>query len=80
MSTKAQILKALEGLADDEIVAVPTIKTKADAEELYIYANDEEIELTDAQWKKVVHEYEDAADYSDEALVEVIEEVLSNES
>lgn len=80
MSTKAQILARLENLADDEIVAVPTIKTKTDAEDLYEYANDKEIELTDAQWKKVVYEYEDAADYSDEALVEAIEEVLSNES
>jgi len=76
MSTKAEILKRLEGLADDEIIAVPTIKTKADAEDLYEYSNDEEIELTQEQWAQVVSEYEDAENYDDQALVEVIEEVL----
>lgn len=60
MSTKAEILKRLEGMADDEIIAVPTIKTKADAEDLYEYSNDEEIELTQEQWAQVVSEYEDA--------------------
>lgn len=76
MSTKAEILKRLEGMADDEIIAVPTIKTKADAEDLYEYSNDEEIELTQEQWAQVVSEYEDAENYDDQALVEVIEEVL----
>lgn len=78
MSTKAEILKRLEGLADDDIIAVPTIKTKADAEDLYEYANDEEITLTSEQWAEVVTNYEDAEDYSDESLVEVIREVLES--
>lgn len=78
MSTKAQILKALENVADDEIIAVPTIKTKADAEELYIYMNDEEVTLTSEQWKDIVSNYEDAGDYSDEYLLELIEEVIGD--
>lgn len=78
MSTKAQILKALENVADDEIIAVPTIKTKADAEELYIYMNDEEVTLTSEQWKDIVSNYEDAGDYSDEYLLELIEEVVGD--
>lgn len=78
MSTKAEILKRLEGLGDEEIIAVPTIKTKLDAEELYEYANDEEIELTAEQWAQVVENYEHAEDYSDEYLVEVIQEVLGS--
>lgn len=78
MSTKAQIISRLEDIGDDEVVAVPTIKTKADAEDLYEYANDEEITLTSEQWAEVVTNYEDAEDYSDEALVEVIREVLES--
>lgn len=78
MSTKAEILKRLAEMADDEIIAVPTIKTKADAEDLYEYANDEEITLTSEQWAEVVTNYEDAEDYSDESLVEVIREVLES--
>lgn len=78
MSTKAQVLKALENVADDEIIAVPTIKTKADAEELYIYMNDEEVTLTSEQWKDIVSNYEDAGDYSDEYLLELIEEVVGD--
>lgn len=78
MSTKAEILKALENVADDEIIAVPTIKTKADAEELYIYMNDEEVTLTSEQWKDIVSNYEDAGDYSDEYLLELIEEVVGD--
>lgn len=76
MSTKAEILKRLEGIADDEVIAVPTIKTKADAEELYEYANDEEVELTQEQWAQVVSEYENSESYDDQVLVEVMEEVL----
>jgi len=76
MSTKAEILKRLEGIADDEVIAVPTIKTKADAEDIYEYANDEEIELTQEQWAQVVSEYENSESYDDQVLVEVMEEVL----
>lgn len=78
MSTKAEILKRLAEMADDEIIAVPTIKTKADAEDLYEYAYDEEITLTSDQWAEVVKNYEDAEDYSDESLVEVVREVLES--
>ena len=79
MSTKAEILKRLENVADDEIIAVPTIKTKSDAEDLYEYAEDVQIELTDAQWQNVVENYEDAEDYSDQALVDAIIKVLEEE-
>lgn len=78
MSTKAQIISRLEDIGDDDVIAVPTIKTKADAEDLYEYANDEEITLTSEQWAEVVTNYEDSEDYSDEALVEVIREVLES--
>jgi folylpolyglutamate synthase/dihydropteroate synthase len=78
MSTKAEILKRLENVADDEIIAVPTIKTKADAEDLYEYAYDEEVTLTQEQWAQVIESYENADDYSDEALVEVVREVLGS--
>lgn len=78
MSTKAEILKRLENVADDEIIAVPTIKTKADAEDLYEYAYDEEVTLTQEQWAQVIESYENAEDYSDEALVEVVREVLGS--
>jgi len=80
MSTKAEILKRIDDVADDEVIAVPTIKTKADAEDLYEYAYDEEITLTLEQWVEVVSNYENADDYSDEALVEAVREVISNES
>ena len=76
MSTKAEILKRLDDVADTDIIAVPTIKTKLDAEELYEYANFEEITLTDAQWAQVVEEYENAEHYDDEALVEIVAEVI----
>lgn len=79
MSTKAEILKRLENVADDEIIAVPTIKTKSDAEDLYEYAEDVQIELTDAQWQNAVENYEDAEDYSDQALVDAIIKVLEEE-
>ena len=79
MSTKAEILKRLENVADDEIIAVPTIKTKSDAEDLYECAEDVQIELTDAQWQNVVENYEDAEDYSDQALVDAIIKVLEEE-
>jgi hypothetical protein len=78
MSTKADILKRLEGMADDEIIAVPTIKTKLDAEDIYSYMEHEEIEFTAKQWSDIVDEYENAESYDDEALIEIINYVLNN--
>ena len=77
MSTKAEILKRLEGIADDEIIAVPTIKTKLDAEEIYSYMENEEVELTAEQWDTIVTEYEDAESYDDNSLAEIMYEVLN---
>jgi len=78
MSTKADILKRLEGMADDEIIAVPTIKTKLDVEDIYSYMEHEDIEFTAKQWSDIVDEYENAESYDDEALVEIINYVLNN--
>jgi hypothetical protein len=80
MSTKAEILKRLEGMADDEIIAVPTIKTKLDAEEIYSYMENEEVELTAEQWDTIATEYENAENYDDDALSEIMREVLSSEA
>jgi len=77
MSTKAEILKRLEGIADDEIIAVPTIKTKLDAEEIYSYMENEEVELTAEQWDTIVTEYEDAESHDDNSLAEILYEVLN---
>jgi hypothetical protein len=77
MSTKAEILKRLEGIADDEIIAVPTIKTKLDAEEIYSYMQNEEVDLTAEQWDTIVTEYEDAESYDDDSLAEIMYEVLN---
>jgi hypothetical protein len=77
MSTKAEILKRLEGIADDEIIAVPTIKTKLDAEEIYSYMENEEVELTAEQWDTIVTEYEDAESHDDNSLAEIMYEVLN---
>jgi hypothetical protein len=77
MSTKAEILKRLERLADDEIIAVPTIKTKLDAEEIYSYMENEEVELTAEQWDTIVTEYENAESYDDNSLAEIMHEVLN---
>jgi len=77
MSTKAEILKRLEGIADDEIIAVPTIKTKLDAEEIYSYMENEEVELTAEQWDTIVTEYEDAESHDDNSLAEIMYKVLN---
>lgn len=78
MSTKAEVLKRLEELGDDDIVAVPVIRTKATAEEIYEYATGASITLTDDEWRDVVADWEDADEYDDEALVESIKFIKSN--
>ena len=78
MSTKAEILERIANVADDEIIAVPTVWTKATAEEVYEYAKNEEIELSLEQWAKVVEDYENAEFYDDEAMVEAIKLVLES--
>jgi hypothetical protein len=79
MSTKAEVLERMADIADDEIVAVPTIWTKAIAEDVYEYATDEALELTKEQWAAVVKEYETADYYGDEEMVEAIKTVLEGE-
>lgn len=80
MSTKAEILKRLEDVADDQIIAVPVIRTKEIAEDLWEYSEDEEITLTQEQWAEVVKNFEDAEFYDDEALVETIRQVVEKEA
>jgi len=75
MSTKADILKRLAELGDNDIVAVPVIRTKAEAEDLFEYAEDESIVLTDYEWRDVVADYENADQYDDEQLIESIKKV-----
>lgn len=79
MSTKAEVLARMADVADDEIVAVPTIWTKAIAEDVYEYAEGDAIELTKEQWAAVVEDYENAEFYDDEAMVESIKTVLEGE-
>lgn len=76
MSTKAQILERLKDVADDEIVAVPTIYTKSIAEDLWEYSEAEELELTQDQWIRVVEDFENCDYPDDEALVESIRTIL----
>jgi hypothetical protein len=78
MSTKAEVLARMADVADDEIVAVPTIYTRAIAEDLYAYAEGEEIEITTEQWAEIVEEFENCDHPDDEALVEAIGTVLAN--
>jgi hypothetical protein len=79
MSTKAEVLARMADIADDELVAVPTIYTKAIAEDLYAYAEGEDLELTKDQWAEVIKEFENCDYPDDEALVEAIGTVLGNE-
>lgn len=79
MSTKAEVLARLADVADDEIVAVPTVWTKAIAEDVYEYATDNEITLTTEQWAQVVTNFEDAEFYGDEEMVQAIHDVLGDE-
>jgi hypothetical protein len=75
MVTKVDVAKRLAELGDNEIIAVPVIRTKAEAEDLYEYSEDESIILTDDEWRDVVADYENADFYDDEALVESIKKV-----
>jgi hypothetical protein len=79
MSTKAEILERLKDVADDEVVAVPTIWTKAIAEDVYEYSEGEVVELTVEQWAKVVADFETADFYGDEEMVESMKMVLEEE-
>lgn len=76
MSTKAEVLARMENVADDELVAVPTIYTKAIAEDLWEYSEGEELELTKEQWAAVIEDFENCDYPDDEALVESIRTVL----
>jgi len=75
MSTVAQVIEQLKHLNENDIIAVPVIRTKAEAEDLFEYAEDESIILTDYEWRDVVADYENAERYDDEALVESIKTV-----
>lgn len=79
MSTKAEVLARMADVADDEIVAVPSIWTKLIAEEVYEYAEGEEIELTTEQWARVVTNFESAEFYGDEEMVESIKMVIGED-
>ena len=76
MVTKVDVAKRLAELGDNEIIAVPVIRTKAEAEDLYEYAEDESIILTDYEWRDVVADYENADYYDDEALIQSIKTVI----
>ncbi len=74
--TVSELIERLKQLDQNEIIAVPVIRTKSEAEDIYEYANFESIILTDYEWRDVVNSYEDAEFYDDEALVNTIEEVI----
>ena len=46
---------------------------------MYNYMQEEEIEFTDDQWREIVHRFEDADFYDEEALLDTIKEVLEEE-
>jgi len=77
--TVAELIERLNQLDQNEIIAVPVIRTKAEAEDLYEYAQFESIILTDDEWRDVVNSYEDAEFYDDEALVQTIIDVTGKE-
>jgi hypothetical protein len=79
MSTKAEVLARMADVPEDELVAVPSIWTKAIAEDIYEYATDEEITLTPEQWAKVVEDFENAEHPDDEQMVESIKFVVEGE-
>ena len=79
MSTKVEVLERMKDVADDEVIAVPSIWTKVIAEEIYEYAEGEQIELTKEQWAKVVEDFENAEHPDDEQMVESIKFVLEGE-
>jgi hypothetical protein len=76
MSTKAEILERLKDVADDELIAVPTIWTKPIAEDVYEYAEGEPVELSLEQWAAVIEDFESAEYYGDEEMVASIKIVL----
>jgi hypothetical protein len=79
MSTKAEILGRLADVADDELIAVPTIWTKSIAEDVYEYAEDEPVELSLEQWAAVIENFENAEYYGDEEMVQSIKHILEGE-
>jgi hypothetical protein len=79
MSTKAEILERLADVADDELIAVPTIWTKSIAEDVYEYAEDEPVELSLEQWAAVIENFENAEYYGDEEMVQSIKHILEGE-
>jgi hypothetical protein len=79
MSTKAEILERLKDVADDELIAVPTIWTKPIAEDVYEYAEDEPVELSLEQWAAVIEDFENAEYYGDEEMVQSIKHILEGE-
>ncbi len=79
MSTKAEVLARMADVPEDELIAVPSIWTKAIAEDIYEYATDEEITLTPEQWAKVVEDFENAEHPDDEQMVESIKFVVEGE-
>jgi hypothetical protein len=74
--TVSELIERLKQLDQNEIIAVPVIRTKSEAEDIYEYANFESIILTDDEWRDVVNSYEDAEFYDDEALVNTIDDVI----
>ena len=79
MSTIAELIERLKQLDQNEVVAVPVIRTKAEAEDIYEYSEFESIILTDDEWRDVVNSYEDAEFYDDEALVIMIKDVVGKD-
>lgn len=77
MSTKAQIIERLDSLPADALIAVPAIWTKDSVEDLWEYANDKPLTLTDEQWADVIREFETGEDYDEEELLSVVDYVLS---
>ena len=75
MVTKVNVLERLAELGDNEIIVVPIIRTKSEAEDLFEYSEDESIILTDYEWRDVVADYENADQYDDEQLIESIKKV-----
>ena len=76
MSTKAQLIERLASMPDDTVIAIPVLWSKAAAEDMWEYANEEELTLTDEQWAEVVDRFEDAEFYDEDALLDTIKEVL----
>lgn len=76
MSTVAEIIDRLSKLDPTAIVAIPTIWDKETAIDVYEYANNETVSITDEQWAEIVSQFEDAEFYDESAMIEAIDEVL----